>query len=91
MQLIAKFCDSKLKSGKTNEDLEAVLDAALVLFRYINSKDVFEAFYKKDFAKRLIFNKSSSFDSERQMIAKLKHECGNSFTSKVCNIVTLQL
>jgi len=53
------------------------------LFRYINGKDVFEAFYKKDLAKRLLLSKSASIDSEKSMISKLKSECGASFTSKL--------
>jgi hypothetical protein len=46
-------------------------------------KDVFEAFYKKDLAKRLLLNKSASIDAEKTMIAKLKAECGSQFTSKL--------
>ncbi|KAJ1564755.1 Cullin-4A, partial [Cladochytrium tenue] len=46
-------------------------------------KDVFEAFYKKDLAKRLLLGKSSSVDSEKSMLAKLKTECGAAFTSKL--------
>lgn len=33
---------------------------------------MFEAFYKRDLAKRLLLGKSSSFDLEKSMIAKLK-------------------
>ena len=35
-------------------------------------KDVFEAFYKKDLAKRLILGKSSSIDAEKSMLSRLK-------------------
>lgn len=39
-------------------------------------KDVFEAFYKKDLAKRLLVGKSASVDAEKSMLSKLKHgEC----------------
>lgn len=44
---------------------------------------MFEAFYKKDFAKRLLMDKSSSIDVEKSMIAKLKAECGAQYTSKL--------
>ena len=37
-----------------------------------SGKDVFEAFYKKDLAKRLLLGKSASFDSEKSMLLKLK-------------------
>ena len=52
--------------------METVMDRVMVLFRYINGKDVFEAFYKKDLAKRLLLNKSASFDAEKSMISRLK-------------------
>ncbi|ONM10024.1 Cullin-4 [Zea mays] len=46
-------------------------------------KDVFEAFYKKDLAKRLLLGKSASIDAEKSMITKLKTECGSQFTNKL--------
>jgi len=33
---------------------------------------VFEAFYKKDLAKRLLLGKSASIDAEKSMITKVK-------------------
>jgi cullin-4 len=85
-ELIAKFIDTKLKSGNkgtTEEETEHILDKVMMLFRYIQGKDVFEAFYKKDLAKRLLLDKSSSTDLEKSMISKLKAECGSSFTNKL--------
>ena len=46
-------------------------------------KDVFEAFYKKDLAKRLLLGRSASVDAEKNMITKLKQECGAQFTNKL--------
>lgn len=37
----------------------------------IQGKDVFEAFYKKDLAKRLLLGKSASIDAEKSMISKV--------------------
>lgn len=85
-ELIAKFVDSKLKTGNkaaSEEELEKLLDKIMVLFRFIHGKDVFEAFYKKDLAKRLLVDKSASIDAERSMLSKLKQECGAGFTSKL--------
>lgn len=85
-ELIAKFVDSKLKAGNkksTEEELEKLLDKIMVLFRFIHGKDVFEAFYKKDLAKRLLVDKSASIDAEKSMLCKLKQECGAGFTSKL--------
>ncbi|XP_024391521.1 cullin-4 [Physcomitrium patens] len=85
-ELIAKFIDGKLRSGNkgtSEEELEGILDKVLVLFRFIQGKDVFEAFYKKDLAKRLLLGKSASIDAEKSMISKLKTECGSQFTNKL--------
>jgi cullin-4 len=85
-ELIAKYVDSKLKAGNkeaTEEELERLLDKIMVLFRFIHGKDVFEAFYKKDLAKRLLVGKSASVDAEKSMLSKLKLECGGGFTSKL--------
>lgn len=85
-ELIAKFVDSKLRAGNkeaTEEELERLLDKIMVLFRFIHGKDVFEAFYKKDLAKRLLVGKSASVDAEKSMLSKLKQECGAAFTSKL--------
>uniref|UniRef100_A0A8I3PJR9 Cullin family profile domain-containing protein n=1 Tax=Canis lupus familiaris TaxID=9615 RepID=A0A8I3PJR9_CANLF len=46
-------------------------------------KDVFEAFYKKDLARRLLLGKSASVDAEKSMLSKLKQECGTAFTNKL--------
>eukprot|EP00891_Asterochloris_glomerata_P003718 jgi/Astpho2/3718/fgenesh1_pm.00060_%23_12_t len=85
-ELIAKFVDGELRpgnKGQTDEELETRMDQALILFRYISGKDVFEAFFKKDLAKRLLLGKSSSTDAEKNMISKLKAECGSQFTNKL--------
>ena len=42
------------------------------LFKLIQGKDVFEAFYKKLLAKRLFLGKSASYDLEKSMLSKLK-------------------
>ncbi|KAG4142657.1 hypothetical protein ERO13_D06G143050v2 [Gossypium hirsutum] len=79
-ELIAKFLDEKLRDGNkgtSEEELEGTLDKVLVLFRFIQGKDVFEALYKKDLAKRLLLGKSASIDVEKSMISKLKTECGS--------------
>uniref|UniRef100_A0A8C3YHQ9 Cullin-4A n=1 Tax=Catagonus wagneri TaxID=51154 RepID=A0A8C3YHQ9_9CETA len=85
-ELVAKHVDSKLRAGNkeaTDEELERTLDKVMIMFRFIHGKDVFEAFYKKDLAKRLLLGKSASVDAEKSMLSKLKHECGAAFTSKL--------
>ena len=83
-ELIAKYVDALFKSSKLSDDqMEEVLERVMVLFRYVNGKDVFEAFYKKDLAKRLLLSRSVSPEWEQLMIKSLKNECGCSFTTKL--------
>jgi len=67
-------------TGDEDAELDRNLEQGLELFRFIQGKDVFEAFYKKDLAKRLLMGRSASQDAERNMLAKLKNECGYTFT-----------
>lgn len=56
----------------TEQEIEVILDKSMVLFRFLQEKDVFERYYKQHLAKRLLLNKSVSDDSEKNMISKLK-------------------
>ncbi|XP_050527611.1 cullin-3 [Daktulosphaira vitifoliae] len=85
-EYLSLFIDEKLKKGVrglTEIDVELVLDKAMVIFRFLQEKDVFERYYKQHLAKRLLLNKSISNDNEKNMISKLKTECGCQFTSKL--------
>ncbi|KAL5115512.1 hypothetical protein ACEQ8H_006575 [Pleosporales sp. CAS-2024a] len=64
---------------QVNDQLDQVLD----LFRFVHGKAVFEAFYKKDLARRLLMGRSASADAERSMLSKLKTECGAGFTANL--------
>ncbi|CAJ0748125.1 2552_t:CDS:10 [Entrophospora sp. SA101] len=70
-----KYVDQKLRQGNksmNDKEMEHMLNEVLILFRYIQGKDIFEAFYKRDLAKRLLLNKSASFDYEKSMLTKLR-------------------
>ncbi|KAF5292602.1 hypothetical protein FQA39_LY13935 [Lamprigera yunnana] len=83
-ELLAKFIDSQMRSKELNEErIEEILQKVMVLFRFVQGKDIFEAFYKKDMAKRLLVGKSTNQDAENIMISKLKNECGGGFTSRL--------
>ena len=85
-ELVAKHLDALLKSGNktmTDSELETALNDSLVLFRFTKDKDMFEEFYTRHFAKRLLLNKSASSDAEMSMLLKLKEECGPDFTRKL--------
>ncbi|MCJ1284036.1 hypothetical protein MMC26_003367 [Xylographa opegraphella] len=59
-----------------NRQLDQVLD----MFRFVHGKAVFEAFYKKDLARRLLMQRSASADAEKNMLNRLSSECGSGFT-----------
>ncbi|KAJ8329818.1 hypothetical protein O5D80_002012 [Batrachochytrium dendrobatidis] len=84
-EMIAKYIDELLKhvKGMTDLEVDRRLDQCLAIFRLVQGKDVFEAFYSKDLAKRLLLEKSTSVDAEKSMLFKLKAECGPGFTSKL--------
>ncbi|KAJ1910263.1 hypothetical protein LPJ71_003252 [Coemansia sp. S17] len=85
-QLTAKFIDQSIRSGNrstADEDIDSLLNRVVVIFRFIHDKDLFEAYYKRDLAKRLLYNKSVSADTERSMVQKLRMECGPGFTKRL--------
>lgn len=71
--------------------MDELLNRVMVLFRFIRGHDVFEAFYKKDLAKRLLLGRSASMDWERLMVGKLKAECGSQFTAKIEGMFKVRL
>lgn len=56
------------------------------MFRFIQSKDAFEAYYKRFLAKRLLLNKSASKSMEIHVLEKLQTECGYEFTKNLDNM-----
>lgn len=85
-EFISLFIDEKLRKGLkgvSEEETEQTLEKVMMLFRFIQEKDIFEKYYKQHLARRLLLGRSVSDDAERSMIAKLKTECGYQFTSKL--------
>ncbi|CAO3660112.1 unnamed protein product [Rhizopus microsporus] len=79
VRLLAKHVDNVLKSEKFDEKQ---LDQCIFVFHHLQSKDVFEALYKKDLAKRLLLDTTNK-SGEKVMLAKMKKECGAAYTSKL--------
>eukprot|EP00529_Nitzschia_sp_RCC80_P005647 CAMPEP_0113500064 /NCGR_PEP_ID=MMETSP0014_2-20120614/32101_1 /TAXON_ID=2857 /ORGANISM="Nitzschia sp." /LENGTH=975 /DNA_ID=CAMNT_0000394319 /DNA_START=48 /DNA_END=2975 /DNA_ORIENTATION=- /assembly_acc=CAM_ASM_000159 len=96
---LAKYVDSCLKDNKRQLSLpstsgspaaaadplndnwgEAIING---IFCFLQAKDVFEGFYKKDLAKRLLGNRVVSMDVERHFVSLLKAQCGPGYTSKM--------
>lgn len=72
----------------------------MTVFKYIEDKDMFQAFFHKMLCKRLVTEASASEEAERffclifiyvnfrSMIAKLKHMCGFEYTNKLERLLT---
>ncbi|XP_076038245.1 cullin 1 isoform X2 [Oratosquilla oratoria] len=85
-ELLAKYCDLLLKKSSKNPEeaeLEDTLNQVMIVFKYIEDKDVFQKFYSKMLAKRLVQHMSASDDAEASVISKLKQACGFEYTSKL--------
>jgi cullin 1 len=80
------------KSHKLNDDPNDVtneftkeneIKRLMYIFKYLDDKDVFQIYYSKLFARRLINDNSSSEDLEELMINQLKEACGSEYTKKL--------
>lgn len=85
-ELLAKYTDVLLRKSSTSieeADLERTLSQIMTVFKYIEDKDVFQKFYSRMLARRLVHSNSSSDDAETSMISKLKEACGFEYTNKL--------
>lgn len=64
--------DADASSEDEDAEINNQLDNVLELFRFVHGKAVFEAFYKRDLARRLLLNRSASADAEKSMLTRLK-------------------
>ena len=84
-EFVSLYVDDSLKrgiQGKTETEVDQLLASAITVIRHLPDKDLFERYYQKHLAHRLLYAKSESGDVEREMIARMKQEFGSQFTSK---------
>ncbi|CEQ41447.1 SPOSA6832_03156, partial [Sporobolomyces salmonicolor] len=82
-EYISLFIDENLRKGlkgKTEAEVDDVLNKSVALFRFLTEKDAFEKYYNNHLSRRLIGQRSVSDDAERNMLAKFKIEAGAAFT-----------
>ncbi|CAF3085311.1 unnamed protein product [Rotaria sp. Silwood2] len=85
-ELLARYCDILLRKGNKGveeTDLEEKFNQIMIAFNYVEDKDVYQKFYSRMLAKRLVGQLSASDDYEESMISKLKQACGYEYTSKL--------
>uniref|UniRef100_H2YFG4 Cullin family profile domain-containing protein n=1 Tax=Ciona savignyi TaxID=51511 RepID=H2YFG4_CIOSA len=83
-ELVCKYCDAILRrcAKGPSSDADDKLQSSILVFRYIDDKDVFQKFYSRALAKRLVHT-PCAMDMEEMMINRLKGVCGYDFTSKL--------
>jgi cullin 2 len=62
----------KSSKGITESEIDDKLANSITIFKYIDDKDVFQKFYSRMLARRLIHQQSQSMDAEEAMINRLK-------------------
>ncbi|KXS20409.1 Cullin-domain-containing protein, partial [Gonapodya prolifera JEL478] len=91
-EVLARYCDLLLKKSTkialADAEVETKLGSLITIFKYIEDKDVFQKFYSRTLAKRLIFATSVSDDLEASMISRLKEVCGVEYTAKLQRMFT---
>ena len=90
-ELMARYIDDRMKKSSrrclNDTEIEHLVEQVIGVFRMIQAKDVFEAFFCKRLAKRLLLETSISFDAEKSIVIKLKGECGAQFTSRISGML----
>lgn len=84
---LAKYCDALLKKstkGYSETEVDEKLSQSIIIFRYIDDKDVFQKFYSRNLARRLINHLSHSMDAEEGMINRLKVRSPSPFSKLSC-------
>ncbi|KAJ2907825.1 ubiquitin ligase (cullin) of SCF, partial [Coemansia aciculifera] len=69
-----------------DDNLEEQLTQAICIFRYLKSSDVFQKFYSKFLARRLVNEQSASTHGEETMISKLKEVSGVDFITRLARM-----
>lgn len=80
-------CMRKNFSGKSNEEIEVILNDVVYLFKCLKSKIVFQAEADKKMSDRLINDRSISKTAESILVKKLMQEAGVSFVSKMQEMI----
>ncbi|KAK1423076.1 hypothetical protein QVD17_18370 [Tagetes erecta] len=79
-EFISLFVDDKLRKcrkGVSEEDVESVLDKAMMKVSFLHEKDVFEMYYQIYLTKRLLSRKVVCNEAEIRLALKLESEFGS--------------
>lgn len=82
--------DVNVSSDDEDSEIAKQLDHVLALFRFVHGKAVFEAFYKKDLARRLLLQRSASADAEKSMLTRLRSGRSDGTDNVVLMLIVVQ-
>ena len=81
------FCMKSGFKGKSEEEVENMLNEIIGLFKCLNTKLVFQIEANKKMSDRLIKGSSVSTNHEKKLISKLKQESGVNYVSKMTQMM----
>ncbi|KAK0199717.1 Cullin [Desarmillaria ectypa] len=89
-ELLVKYANQLLRKDNSTEevDVERALDRLMVVFNYLEDKDVFLHFYVARLSKRLVYGVSASDEREADVISRLGKACGSEYTTKLRQMFT---
>eukprot|EP01053_Blabericola_migrator_P005509 Blabericola_migrator_1__5508@NODE_280_length_10436_cov_136_209085_g230_i0_p3_GENE_NODE_280_length_10436_cov_136_209085_g230_i0NODE_280_length_10436_cov_136_209085_g230_i0_p3_ORF_typecomplete_len780_score202_10Cullin/PF00888_22/3_5e123Cullin_Nedd8/PF10557_9/2_5e26DUF501/PF04417_12/0_11Cyclin_C/PF02984_19/6_2e02Cyclin_C/PF02984_19/4_1Cyclin_C/PF02984_19/1_1e03HEPN_DZIP3/PF18738_1/0_33RGS/PF00615_19/3_5e03RGS/PF00615_19/1_3e03RGS/PF00615_19/1_1RGS/PF00615_19/2_6e03_NODE_280_length_10436_cov_136_209 len=82
-KLIRRPPNASIPLPMTTEAMEVMVHQLVTLFSFLSDKDLFAEGYRQQLARRLIGSQGLPDDTEKYLVASLKHECGGSFSSKL--------
>jgi len=77
------YCMRKGFNGKSKEEIDAILDDIILLFKCLDSKLAFLNESNKNMSERLLNKASVSIVNEQKFISKLKEEVGVTYVKKM--------
>ncbi|KAL7721376.1 Cullin-2 [Entamoeba marina] len=88
-EYLAKYSDTALKRCTTPEEVDSVLSKIFEVYDYIENKDVFENYYVRTIAKRMLLKGNSTDVSQESLVfEKNKLKFSTSFSFKIQKMIS---
>lgn len=86
-ELLSSYCDHFINEAVRDhfniDETENKLTTIVELFCYVEDKDIFSTIYRTHLSRRLLEEKSTSYDFEKHMIDCFRLKCGPQLTCKL--------
>ena len=86
-QYLSLFVDDLFRKGHKGMSSDVEIDQGreqvVMLFRFLQDKDVFDNFYKQHLPRRLLSGHLLADEAEKAMNTKMKSECEHEYTAKL--------